>query len=187
MISKIVWKLIHIIPRVWQKIVISPIQKKMLGACGHTVTLEKNIQLNWENVFLGNDVWIGHGAVFMCSRAPIHIGNHVMLGPNVTMITGNHKIDLVGRYLTSIKDDEKMPEDDQEIILEGDNWIGANATILKGVTIGRGAIVGAGAVVTKDVAPYTCVAGVPAKLIERRFTPEQIKQHEKILQYRKEE
>jgi maltose O-acetyltransferase len=53
------------------------------------------------------------------------------------------------------------------VVVEDDAWIGTNAVILPGVTIGRGAIVGAGAVVTRDVAPYTVVAGVPARPIRR--------------------
>ena len=53
------------------------------------------------------------------------------------------------------------------VIIEDDVWIATRCTILKGVTIGRGAVVAAGAVVTKDVPPYTIVAGVPAKVIKR--------------------
>ena len=55
------------------------------------------------------------------------------------------------------------------MILEGDNWICANACILKGVRVGKGAIVAAGAVVTKDVPPYSIVGGVPARVIKMRF------------------
>ncbi len=58
------------------------------------------------------------------------------------------------------------------VTLGHDVWIGHGATVMPGVTIGTGAAVGAGAVVTKDVAPYTVVAGVPAKPLRRRFTPE---------------
>jgi len=53
------------------------------------------------------------------------------------------------------------------ITIEDDAWIGAGAIILDGVRIGRGAVVGAGAVVTRDVAPHTVVAGVPARLVRR--------------------
>ena len=63
---------------------------------------------------------------------------------------------------------EKDKSIDKDVIFEGDNWIGANATILKGVTIGYGAVVGAGAVVTKDVPPYAIVGGNPAKIIRFR-------------------
>jgi maltose O-acetyltransferase len=54
---------------------------------------------------------------------------------------------------------------DEKVIVEDDVWIGASVTILPGVKIGQGAIIGAGAVVTKNVEPYTVVAGIPAKVI----------------------
>ena len=60
-----------------------------------------------------------------------------------------------------------------DIVIGNDVWIGYEAVILAGVTIGDGAIIGARAVVTKDVPPYTVVGGVPARQIKRRF-PEQI-------------
>lgn len=57
----------------------------------------------------------------------------------------------------------------QRIVIGHDTWIGHGATVLPGVTVGNGAVIGAGSVVTRDVAPYTIVAGVPAKLIRPRF------------------
>ena len=58
------------------------------------------------------------------------------------------------------------------IVVKDDVWIGVNALILSGVTIGQGAIIGAGAVVTKEVPPYAIVAGVPAKVLRYRFASE---------------
>ena len=124
---------------------------------------------------------IGKNNLFLCSRAKIIIGDHVMFGPNVTVITGRHRSDMVGRYMITVADEEKRPEDDQEVVFVGDNWIGANATILKGVTIGRGAVVAAGAVVTKSVPPYTICGGVPAKTIKNRFTEQELEKHEMML------
>jgi len=81
--------------------------------------------------------------------------------------------------------EEKLPENDLPVVIEDECWIGANVTILKGVTIGRGSVVAAGAVVTKSCEPYSIIGGVPAKLIKMRFTPEQIVEHEGILKEKK--
>jgi serine acetyltransferase len=67
-----------------------------------------------------------------------------------------------------------------DIIIKDDVWIGANAIILSGVTIGQGALIGAGAVVTKDVPPYAIVGGNPAKVIKYRFSEKVIK---KLLEF----
>jgi phosphonate metabolism protein (transferase hexapeptide repeat family) len=68
----------------------------------------------------------------------------------------------------------------KKTIIGHDTWIGHGAIILPGVTIGNGAIIGSGAVVTKDVAPYTIVVGVPAKEIKKRFSPAIIAKLEEI-------
>lgn len=67
-----------------------------------------------------------------------------------------------------ISDKDKASDLDRDIIFEGDNWIGANATILRGVIIAKGTVVGAGAVVTHSTQPFSIVAGVPAKMIKSR-------------------
>ena len=101
----------------------------------------------------------------LSTRAKVIIGDYVMFGPNVSVITGNHRIDVLGKRMYEVKDSDKRDSDDQDVVFAGDNWIGANSTILKGVTVGKGATVAAGAVVNKSVPPYTIVGGVPSKEI----------------------
>lgn len=83
-----------------------------------------------------------------------------MLGPNVTMMGGDHNIYQLGRYMYDVH--EKLLENDLPIVIEDNVWIGAGVIVLKGVTIGTGSVIAAGSVVTKDVAPFSIMAGVPA-------------------------
>ncbi|HPR92761.1 MAG: CatB-related O-acetyltransferase [Syntrophomonadaceae bacterium] len=66
------------------------------------------------------------------------------------------------------------------VIIGNDVWIGTNAVILRGVTVGDGAVIGAGAIVTRDVPPYAIVTGVPAKVLKYRLSQEQIEKLMKI-------
>lgn len=81
-------------------------------------------------------------------------------------------------YLKNVIDNPNIQIGD--IIIGNDVWIGYEAVILSGVTIGDGAVIGCRAVVTKDVPPYTIVGGVPAKPIRKRFDEETIKELQKI-------
>lgn len=155
----------------------TPLKKSMLASCGRDVSIGHGADLTWENVDVGDDVSIGPDCVFLSTRARVRIGDHVMFGPGVMVITGSHRTDIVGRHMTSITDAEKLPENDQDVVFEGDNWIGARAIILKGVTVGHGAIVAAGAVVTHDVRPFTIAGGVPARTIGLRFSEADLDLH----------
>lgn len=134
---------------------------------------------NSKNVSIGKKSSIGDGCVLLSLLQEINIGNFVMLGPQVLIVTGNHRTDIIGEYMVNIGNDKKLPENDQPVIIEDDVWIGARAIILKGVTIGRGSIIGAGAIVTRDVPPYSIYAGT--KVVKSRFTEEEIVEHERIL------
>ena len=182
-IMRIMYKICNIISRGFYKYVIMPFKRAMLRQCGKKVIIGKGSDLTYHNITLVNHVSIGKNAMFMCTRAQIKVGDHVMFGPHVFMITGGHRTDVVGRYMYSVGNGEKLPENDKDIVIEGDNWIGANSIILKGVTIGKGAVVAAGAVVTMDVPPYSIVGGVPARVVKMRLSDEDITSHEKILHF----
>lgn len=171
----------YIIKRLYNKIY-TPFYKKKWGACGSQVSFSPyDSVFTYENIYLGNNVSIGYNADFVATRSKIVIKDHVIFGPHVSIRGGDHRTNLIGKYIDQVSDLEKLPENDQDIIFEGDNWIGMNVTILKGVTIGKGSIIAAGAVVTKSIPPYTISGGIPAKVIKYRFTEQEIKDHEAII------
>ncbi|MCS6288595.1 MAG: CatB-related O-acetyltransferase [Nitrospira sp.] len=94
---------------------------------------------------------------------PVSLGTHVMMGPDVIIMTSNHKSDRVDIPMT-----EQGGTGPDPVAIGDDVWIGTRVIILPGVRIGHGAVVGAGSVVTKDVQPYAVVAGNPARLIRYR-------------------
>lgn len=128
---------------------------------------------------VGDNVSIGPNVVLYAIYKKIIFGNNVLIGPNVTMVNGDHSIRKI--EVPIIDNHEKLPGDDADIIIEDEVWIGANVTVLKGVTIGRGSVIAAGAVVVKSIPPYTIAGGVPAKVLKARFTIEEVLQHEEIL------
>lgn len=135
--------------------------------------------VNLDNISLGSSVSIGDHACFTAAKAEINIGNHVMFAPGCSVITGNHRINRIGKYMDKVT--EKETENDQAVIIEDDVWIGQNVTILKGVTVGKGSVIGAGSIITKNVPPYT-IAFTEAKMITKpRFTKSEIAEHEQIL------
>lgn len=136
--------------------------------------------LGFDNIYLGSNCHIGAGATIFTTRAKLIIKSNVVFGPNVTIISGDH-MSVPCRLMNDITDSEKDAKYDKDIIIEEDVWIGANVTILKGVTIGHSSIVSAGAVVVKDVPPYAIVGGVPAKVLKYKFTKEEQEEHDKFL------
>lgn len=157
--------------------------KKAMKHCGKGVYLRpmsSDIK-GLENLSVGYGTSIPKGSTFYCTNAPLTIGKKVVFGPKPTIITGDHRIDVIGKHIIDVGDGEKLPENDLPVVIEDGVWCGANVTILKGVTIGRGSVVAAGAVVTKSFPPYSIIGGVPAKLIKMRFSEEEIVEHERIL------
>ncbi|WP_348922234.1 CatB-related O-acetyltransferase [Enterococcus rotai] len=105
------------------------------------------------------------------------IGNYVCIAAGATILMGgnhNHHPDWITVYPFA-SHVEKSYEPKGDTVIKSDAWIGMNAMIMPGVTIGEGAVIAAGSMVVKDVPPYTIVGGNPARIIKQRFSDEEIK------------
>ncbi|HMW48696.1 MAG TPA: acyltransferase [Cellvibrionaceae bacterium] len=112
------------------------------------------------NLVVGDDVDFALD-VLVTTGGGVRIGDRVLIGYRTQILSTNHAIE--GRNPIFSAGHVKKP-----VCIEQDVWIGASVIILPGVSIGEGAVVAAGSVVTKDVAAFSIVAGVPAKLIRYR-------------------
>jgi acetyltransferase-like isoleucine patch superfamily enzyme len=104
---------------------------------------------------IGRNVFINQNCT-MYDLGGLDIGDYVMIGPNVSLITSGHPIEPSRRHAFTIA---------KPIVIERNVWIAAGATIIGGVTVGENSVVAAGSVVTTDVPPNTLVGGNPARVI----------------------
>jgi acetyltransferase-like isoleucine patch superfamily enzyme len=110
----------------------------------------------------------------------LRIGSYCSIGGGVQILLGgNHRTDWVTTYPFPARwkeaaDIQGHPSSKGDIVIEHDVWVGRQSVILSGVTIHTGAVIGCNSVVSRDIAPYTIVAGNPAKEIKKRFSDEQI-------------
>jgi len=116
-----------------------------LGGLG-AVSIGKDCQIN-EHAFL-------QGAI---------IGDNVMIAPYVALISNKKEVNTTDILMSTVEKEKGL-----KVKIEDDVWIGRNAIVMPGIKIGKGSIIGAGSVVTKDVAAYSVMGGVPAKLIKKR-------------------
>jgi acetyltransferase-like isoleucine patch superfamily enzyme len=145
-----------------------------LHACPNGIQVGKNSLVMYGSVlhvynFRGiphAGIWIGDNSLIgeynvIRGQGGVRIGNRVYTSPMVQIVAVNH-----------VFDDPSRPFVDQGITAQGitvedDVWIGSGTIVTDGVTIGKGSVVAAGSVVTRDVSPYSVVAGAPARLIRR--------------------
>lgn len=161
---------------------VEPLIKRTFESCGKKVRVGQRSSFSGiENISVGDHTSLGSDTRILTTRAKVKIGSYVMFGPGVTIVSGDHRIDVVGKYMSEIGDADKLPENDRNVVIEDDVWIGTGTIILKGVTVGTGSVIAAGALVTKDVPPYAIVGGVPAKVLKFRFTQEEIEAHKKAV------
>lgn len=108
---------------------------------------------------IGQHTSIGEFNNIRASGGEIVIGNHCMISQFVSIIAANHSLDR-GTYIR----DQPWDQTETDVHIGDDVWVGVQAVILPGVTIGRGCVIGAGAVVTSDIPEYAIAVGVPAKV-----------------------
>ncbi|MEV7089500.1 sugar O-acetyltransferase [Streptomyces sp. NPDC093085] len=130
---------------------------ELLGSVGEGVRIRPPFQCDYGTyITIGEGTFVNFNAVFL-DAAPITIGSHVQIGPNVQLLTPTHELDTERRRAGWEK---ALP------VTIGDNvWLGGGVIVCPGVTIGANTVVGAGAVVTKDLPEGVLAVGNPARVI----------------------
>lgn len=132
--------------------------RAILGSAGKQLHVNQPFRCDYGcNIHVGDDVFVNFNFTVL-DEAPVTIGNHVFIGPNVSIYTACHPTDPDER-----RDGREWAK---PVTIGNDVWIGGGATILPGVTVGDGAVIAAGAVVTRDVPARTIVGGNPARVIK---------------------
>ncbi|EQL03748.1 nodulation protein L [Ophiocordyceps sinensis CO18] len=130
-----------------------------VGRVGRHVAVETPFTCDYGyNIIIGHHVVIGRNCT-VNDVCEVKIGDNCIIGPNVSLFTATLPIDPKKRQ------GGQGPQLGRGIIIEQDCWVGGGAMILPGRTIGKGSTVGAGSLVTKDVPPFTVVAGNPARVL----------------------
>lgn len=133
--------------------------KLFFEECGNHVNIDRNSIIG-NYIRLGDYSGIGKNSYI---SDHVTIGKYVMMGPDCLIYTRNHEFSELDSPMCF-----QGFKDYKPVEIGNDVWIGGRVIILPGVHIGDGCIIGAGSVVTKDVEPYTIVAGNPAKIIKKR-------------------
>lgn len=129
--------------------------KDLLGSIGENSNINQPFRCDYGcNIHIGHDTLINFNLTVL-DEATVTIGNHVLIGPNVSIYTACHPLDAETR--------DTFVEWAEPVTIGDSVWVGGGATFCPGVTVGEGAVVAAGSVVVHDVPPYTLVAGNPAK------------------------
>jgi maltose O-acetyltransferase len=132
---------------------------ELLGSIGHDVYMNQPIYVDYgKHIFIGDHFFSNYDCTFL-DVAKITIGNNVMFGPKVSLLTATHPLDKTVR--------NEQYEYGLPITIKDDVWIGGNVVVNPGVTIGSGVVVGSGSVVTKDLPDDTLCYGNPCRVIRK--------------------
>jgi maltose O-acetyltransferase len=132
--------------------------RRWLGGFGRGTAVQLGCRfLNGRKIFLGERNVINFNCLFDGRRHAIRLGNDVSIGPEAALMTLGHD-----------PQSAEFADRGGEVVIGDHAWVAFRALILPGVTVGEGAVVAAGAVVTRDVPPFTIVAGAPARPVGER-------------------
>lgn len=154
-------------------------RKSNFARLGNDTIVNQQSRLVPRNMFLEDNVIIQSEVNFISYKGKLIIGKYSVISSGCIIVPSKH-IPIVGvpfYYATKYH----IGDEDDEINIKEDCWIGAGCILLPGITIGRGSIVGAGSVVTKDIPPYSIAVGSPARVISVKFSVEDIIAHERAL------
>ena len=148
--------------------------KEMFAEIGEGCYIEPPLHANWAgaHVHFGDNVYANFNLTLV-DDTDIYVGDKVMFGPNVTVATAGHPIDPELRY--------QAMQYNIPVHIGNNVWIGANAVVLPGVTIGDNSVIGAGSVVTKDIPPNVVAVGNPCRVLR------EISEHDKKYYYKDRE
>ncbi|MBQ2677195.1 MAG: sugar O-acetyltransferase [Clostridia bacterium] len=148
------------------------ILRDLLPNTPHLPSLQAPVYFDYgANTYFGK--FSGTNFNFTClDVCPVHIGDNVMIGPNVTLATPMHPLLPEERNVRQREDGSYYNlEYAKPITIENDCWLASNVVVCGGVTIGEGSVIGAGSVVTRDIPPYSLAVGNPCRVI-RKITEE---------------
>lgn len=152
------FSILNLLPPPIRKIIF----KLLLGSYHLSSYIDYRVYIRYPSkLYIGEKTTINRGCKFFNSfhfkDVTITIGNRVAIAPGVIFLAAGHDYTQLS-----------LPDTAASICIKDDVWIGYGSKIMAGVTIGQGAVVAAGSLVTKNVEPYTVVAGIPSKYIKKR-------------------
>ena len=155
--------------------------KTEFGNCGENTILQYPLRIySPKSVFIDKNVKISSGLqILNAPSEKVIIKKYTVFAANCTIVPNSHVPTVtIPQFLLGAS---HVNDKSSDIIINEDVWLGTNVTVLAGVTIGRGCVVGAGSIVTKSLPPYAVAVGMPARIIKKKFSVEQILRHEETL------
>lgn len=182
MIIKYFSILIDLLYRAFLKYIKSPYYKSRLGYCGRNVVFKEPSYVTFFSLIeMHDNTNLYGGLLFLSMKGKFVMKKGAAAAQRLTVITGNHGRQAGLPFKDDKGDIQKILNQESDVVVEEDVWIGSDVVLCSGVTIGRCSNIGAGSVVRYSIPPYAIVLGNPAKVVGFCMTPSEIIEHEKVV------